>query len=139
MSQEQLGHEHREQGTPPSTPREAAKDLIRLELRQGSNLARMLEEHPSSWWQTEHYSATVGGTMFRHLGSPDTEYLPLEVDQIGVWKLAGQECWEIFSLHELYAEVWREDHGGQDPDELLEQGQLFSSPPEAFPDRKGGD
>jgi hypothetical protein len=134
MSQEHE-HGHHEDAAPPPTPREAAKDLIRLELRRGSNLARMLAEHPSSWWQTPHYSATVGGTMFRHLGTPDTEYLPLDVDQVGVWRLAGEECWEVFSLHELYEEVWREDHRGQEPDELLEQGRLFPT----LPEMKGGD
>jgi hypothetical protein len=109
----------------PSTPREAAKDLIRLELRRGSNLSRMLEEHPSSWRQHAHYSATVGGTIFRYLGTPDTEYLPLAIDQVGVYRLAGQECWAVFSLQELYEEVWREEHDGLEPDELLEQGRLF--------------
>jgi hypothetical protein len=109
----------------PATPREAAKDLIRLELRRGNKLANILEEHPSTWWQTTHYSATVGGTIFRQLGTPEAEFLPLEIDQIGVRKLAGMECWAVFPLREIYAEVWQEEHAGADLPELMEQGQLL--------------
>ena len=109
----------------PLTPREAAKGLVRLELRRGSTLARMLQEHPASWWQTDRYRATVGGTIFNGLGTPDARFWPLEVDQIGVHRIGQQECWAVFPLREIYAEVWREEHDDEQPAELFEQGRLF--------------
>src|SRR5688572_4505565 len=82
----------------PATPREAACEFIRDEIRAGATLEFLLEQHPSSWRQQDRYSATVGGTIFNALGTPEARWLPLDIDQVGVFRLGGRECWGVFPL-----------------------------------------
>jgi len=110
----------------PQTPRDAARHFIRSLQRQKLDLAAMVETHPSVYH--ERYSATIGGTIFNGVGTPSQRFLPLAVDQIGVWKVKGEEVWGIYSLEEIYDEVWREQHG-REPDELIHQGELFRDDP----------
>jgi hypothetical protein len=111
-----------------ATPRDAAKDLIRRQIQRGANLEMILNAHPSSAGlarDPKSYKATVGGTIWRGQ-YPTKEYVPLEIDQVGVWKLNGEPCFEIFPLHEIYAGVWQEEHPDDDtPGELMEQPKLL--------------
>ncbi|MGH2530918.1 MAG: hypothetical protein ACRDJW_01310 [Thermomicrobiales bacterium] len=120
MKEQQPGKESQSE---PMTPREAAKDLIRKQMQAGATLETLLNTHPSAW--DERYSATVGGTIWRGAGAT-REYRALEVDQVGVRQIDGQECWGIFPLREIYAEVWEEEHPDElPPGELLQQKQLL--------------
>lgn len=113
----------REQPPTPADPRAAAKDFIRQQVRAGATLASLLQRHPSRW--DERYSATVGGTIFNHREGR-LHFQALGIDQVGVWKLGGEQCWGVFALHEIYEEIWREEHPDEDaPGELMQQGKLL--------------
>src|SRR5829696_7083478 len=64
-------------------------------IAEGHTFRAMVNTHPSSW--TERYSATVGGTIVNHTGH-GLQFRPLAVDEVGVWKVAGRECWEAWPL-----------------------------------------
>src|SRR5687768_9827424 len=85
----------------PATPREAATDFIRRAIQAGATFQALLDTHPSSWREMQRYSATVGGTIFNALGTPEARWLPLEIDQVGVFRLGGSECWGVFPLREI--------------------------------------
>jgi hypothetical protein len=108
----------------PKTPREPAKDFIASLQTCRFKYAALREMHPSTL--NERYSATIGDTIFNGVGTPAQRFQPLEVDQVGIWRLNGNECWGVFALREIYDEVWREGHQGKEPDEFMEQGRLFS-------------
>jgi hypothetical protein len=112
-------------GPLPPTPRDAAVDFIRAEIHAGATYHSILTNHPSSWRQRDRYSATVGGTIFNALGSAAAHWLPLDIDQVGVYRLGGEECWGVFPLREIYREAWQAENPARPLDELMEQGTLF--------------
>ncbi len=118
-----MNEREREQPAIPADPREAAKDFIRRQVRAGATMETLRHRHPSRW--DERYSATVGGTIWNTRDGTNV-YLPLEINQVGVWKLGGEECWGVFPLDEIYSEVWHEEHPDEEaPGEVMEQGRLF--------------
>jgi len=92
----------------------------------------MVNTHPSS--RTERYSATVGGTIFNHT-EHGLRFRPLAVDEVGVWKVAGRECWEAWPLADVYAEAWAERHPEAGDGSEMRTGSLFSEPVEAGKNR----
>ena len=93
----------------------------------------MVNTHPSSW--TERYSATVGGTIVNHTGH-GLRFRPLAIDEVGVRKVAGRECWESWPLADVYAEAWAERHPEAGDGSPMRTGSLFSEPVEADKNRE---
>ena len=61
---------------------------------------------------------------------------PLAVDEVGVWKVAGRECWEAWPLADVYTEAWAERHPEAGDGSAMRTGSLFSEPVEADENRE---
>lgn len=104
---------------PPMSARDCAKDLIRVYVIRGDTLESLAHGHMGSF--SSRYHAKIGGLVPAGEGKSR---------DIGCWKLAvtrigKQECCEIFSLRELYAEIQAERgeaHRAQEAAYLLQLG-----------------
>jgi hypothetical protein len=107
---------------PRLTPREAAEDFLGGLIERGHTYQSLLESHSAV--SHERYSATIGGTIFNGSGS-EARYQPLDIDQVGVWRLYGEECWAIFPLIEVYGVVYARKRPDRDDGSAMGMKALF--------------
>lgn len=81
------------------TPREAAKDLIRVYVERGDSFEHLKASYLGAY--CEEYSAHIGG----YVGDLPN-LVKIKSDEIGVEKINGRTITpQIFSLRELYEEI----------------------------------
>ena len=95
------------------TAREAAKNLIRGYVERGDSIESLADGclgHAGS-----DYYASIGGYIWNGSHTDGTAHLVRKVGryQIGVERLDGKDCHEVFSLKEIYNEILLEKQTGR--------------------------
>ena len=87
------------------TARDLAKSFIRYQVLRGDTIEQIAGYQGSS---CSHYSVQIGGYIFNNFQKPNQVSKKLTSRQIGIEKVDGIECMEIFTLEEIYKEIRNE-------------------------------
>ncbi len=97
------------------TAKEAAKDFIRAYVLRGDTL-KQLADGMLGYAGSDYY-ASIGGYIYNGSYKDGTLHFVRKVSryQIGIERLAGNDCNELFSLQEIYNEIlYEKAHGKQE-------------------------
>lgn len=96
------------------TPREAAKDLIRVYVLRGDTIKQLADGVMG--YMGSDYAAQIGGWLWRRedLNKPNGKPLKhVSSYQIGVERVGADEVMEVFSLNDIYNEILLEKQTGR--------------------------
>ncbi len=95
------------------TAREAAKDLIRGYVERGDSIESLAAG--CLGYAGSDYYASIGGYIWNGSHTDGTAHFVRKVGryQIGVDRLDGKDCNEVFSLKEIYNEILLEKQTGR--------------------------